>query len=138
MTTQIVNGRETPSHESARLRQAQMHVRVAKARKQHSRKTDRIRACGIRYRSDAVRTDAHCRGTVPLAQPIAIDGVVDAESRVGAGFRVGFRGHGRPISVRTANSSGKKVRSRAFCKKPTPLEPPVPRFVPIMRMTVFM
>ncbi len=32
-----------------------------------------------------------------------------------------------PMVVRTSNSSGKKVRSRAFFKKPTPEDPPVPR-----------
>lgn len=42
-----------------------------------------------------------------------------------------------PISVRTANSSGKKVSSRAFCRKAAPLDPPVPCFMPMMRCTVF-
>src|SRR5690606_24064817 len=50
----------------------------------------------------------------------------------GAGVRVAHA----PISVRTAKSSGKKVRSRAFCRKPTPELPPVPRFMPMMRWTV--
>ncbi len=41
-----------------------------------------------------------------------------------------------PISVRTAYSSGKKVRSSAFCKKPTPDDPPVPVLKPMVRCTV--
>ena len=41
-----------------------------------------------------------------------------------------------PISVRTAYSSGKKVKSNAFCKKLTPDEPPVPVLKPIVRCTV--
>ena len=39
----------------------------------------------------------------------------------------------RPIAVRTSNSSGKKVRSSACLRKPTPLEPPVPRLKPMMQ-----
>lgn len=42
----------------------------------------------------------------------------------------------RVISVRTAYSSGKKVRSRASRRKGTPLDPPVPRLNPIVRSTV--
>ena len=41
-----------------------------------------------------------------------------------------------PISVRTAYSSGKKVRSSAFCRKPTPDDPPVPVLKPMVRCTV--
>src|SRR5690606_25421619 len=43
---------------------------------------------------------------------------------------------GRPISVRTLYSSGKKVRLSARCRKSTPVEPPVPFFMPIVRDTV--
>ncbi|MNV85181.1 hypothetical protein D3C71_1791160 [compost metagenome] len=42
------------------------------------------------------------------------------------------------IVVRTWNSSGKKVSSSAWRRKPTPLEPPVPRLKPITRITVRM
>src|SRR4029453_884236 len=41
-----------------------------------------------------------------------------------------------PILVRTAYSSGKNVRSRAFCRKRTPEEPPVPVLKPMVRCTV--
>ena len=41
-----------------------------------------------------------------------------------------------PISVRTAYSSGKNVRSSAFCKKRTPDDPPVPVLKPMVRCTV--
>src|SRR5215211_510276 len=40
-----------------------------------------------------------------------------------------------PISVRTAYSSGKKVKSSAFCRKRTPEDPPVPVLKPIVRCT---
>ena len=40
--------------------------------------------------------------------------------------------------VLTSNSSGKKVSSSACFRKPTPLEPPVPRLKPMMRITVRM
>src|SRR5690606_4958208 len=45
---------------------------------------------------------------------------------------------GPPMLVRTSNSSGKNVRSSACFRKPTPLEPPVPRLKPMIRITVRM
>ena len=43
-----------------------------------------------------------------------------------------------PITVRTSNSSGKKVRSSARFRNPTPDEPPVPFRNPMIRITVRM
>ena len=51
---------------------------------------------------------------------------------LGASVRESSRG----ASVREANSSGKKVSSSAWRRKPTPEEPPVPRRKPMMRSTV--
>ena len=44
--------------------------------------------------------------------------------------------HPRGASVREASSSGKKVSSRAWRRKPAPDEPPVPGRKPMMRSTV--
>lgn len=87
MPAQVVNSGETAGDESARLRQSEVHVRVAKAWKQHSRKTDCGGNRGIRYCSDAVGADTNCCWTVPFTQPVAIDGVIDGEGGVGCGFR---------------------------------------------------
>ncbi len=42
----------------------------------------------------------------------------------------------RPISVRTAYSSGKNVSSSARLRNGAPLDPPVPVFIPMTRSTV--
>ena len=73
------------------------------------------------------KRDAVLTGDGPVTQ-----GRVVAEE---GAQRVGVVGH--HSSVRTAYSSGKKVRSSARCRNGTPLEPPVPVFSPMIRSTVF-
>jgi hypothetical protein len=70
---------------------------------------------------DAEEPAAQVRQRVGVVQPACLVGEV---------------AHELPISVRTAYSSGKKVSSRALRRKPTPLEPPVPRLKPMVRSTV--
>jgi hypothetical protein len=66
---------------------------------------------------------------------------VTAAMQQPAFFRCGRRqsaAGAAPIAVRTSNSSGKNLNSSACYRKPTPLEPPVPRLKPMMRITVRM
>lgn len=109
-TAEVVHPTERARGEKGRVDQVQVHVPV-----------------GESAGDDAVLAIEVLAIDVPVSEVPAT-----SVPALGAEWAHGYEA---PITVRTANSSGKNVRSSARCKKPTPLDPPVPVFIPIVRVT---